>query len=152
MTVHRRRRATAALAVTLTLPLTLTLTSCNDDETPSSVASRAESAFESATAEAGRRLDEIKGGVDAKDEVTLGDPTTNAGDRTTVGITASNTTDSTKSFAVQVNFTDQDGNWLDTVVVTVPDVAAGESAKATARSTRALSGEVEAEVERAVRY
>ncbi|KUO21356.1 hypothetical protein AQJ91_09980 [Streptomyces dysideae] len=140
------------MAVTLTLPLTLTLTSCTDEETPSSVASRAESAFESATAEAGRRLDEIKGGVDAKDEVTLGDPTTNGGDRTSVEITASNTTDSTKSFAVQVDFTDQDGNWLDTVVVTVPDVATGESAKATARSTRALSGEVEAEVARAVRY
>ncbi|MET7487143.1 FxLYD domain-containing protein [Streptomyces sp. NPDC005538] len=139
------------------------LTGCSDDGTPSSVASKAASAVESvgsqaasavssATAEAGRRLDEVKNGVDAKDAVKLGAPATDSAGRSTVEITADNTADSAKSFAVQVEFKDAGGNLLDTVVVTVSDVAAGKSGKATARSNRELSGEVKAEVGRALRY
>ncbi|HLL35135.1 MAG TPA: hypothetical protein VK545_14885, partial [Streptomyces sp.] len=62
------------------------------------------------------------------------------------------TADSAKSFAVQVDFTDREGNFLDTVVTTVRDVPAGDERSATARSNRALDGDVKAEVERAVRY
>lgn len=150
---HRRRwTTTATLATTATVIAALTLTSCSDDDTPSSVASKAASAFASATAEAGRQLDDIKGGVDAKDAVRLGDPTTDSGGRTAVEVTVENTTDSTKSFAVQVNFRDENGDLLDANVVTVSDVAAGATGKATARSTRDLSGQVRAEVARAVRY
>ncbi|WP_367321889.1 hypothetical protein [Streptomyces sp. HUAS ZL42] len=158
MTAHRRRWATGVALAVLAL-----LTGCSDDESPSSVASKAASAaeslgsrageaLESATAEAGRRLDEVQNGVDAKDEITLGTPATDGDGRTTVEVTADNTADSTKSFAVQVDFEDPGGNLLDTVVVTVSDVPAGKSAKATARSTHALSGEVKAKVERALRY
>ncbi|WP_432194383.1 FxLYD domain-containing protein [Streptomyces sp. bgisy027] len=136
---------TVALAVTA-------LTSCSDDDTPASVASRAASAFASATAEAGRRFEDIKGGIDAKSSVQLGDTTTDSDGRASVEVTAENTTDSTKSFAVQINFKDQDGNLLDASVVTVSDVPANQSGKGTARSTRDLSGDVRAEVERAVRY
>ncbi|MFE5816094.1 FxLYD domain-containing protein [Streptomyces sp. NPDC056479] len=135
----------AALAVT-------TLTSCSDDDTPSSVASKAVSAYASATAEAGRQLDDIKGGVDVKGSVSLGDPTTDSDGRASVQVTAENTTDSTRSFAVQVNFKDDNDNLLDATVVTVSDVAGGKSGKGTARSTRDLSGDVRAEVARAVRY
>ncbi|MDF3142505.1 MULTISPECIES: FxLYD domain-containing protein [unclassified Streptomyces] len=150
---HRTRWTTAAiLTATATVAATLTLTSCSDDDTPSSVASKAASAFASATAEAGHRLDDIKGGIDAKDAVSLGDPTTNADGRTTVEVTAENTTDSTKSFGVQINFRDEDGNLLDAAVVTVSDVAAGQTGTGTARSTRDLGGEVKAEVARALRY
>lgn len=117
----------------------------------SSLASQASSALASATAEAGRRLDDIEGGVAAKGSVELGKPAA-AGDRTKVEVTAENSTDSTKSFAVQVDFTDQAGNLLDTVVLTVPDVPAGDSGKATARSNRQLTGEARAKVARAVRY
>ncbi|MDX3532463.1 FxLYD domain-containing protein [Streptomyces sp. ID05-39B] len=138
------------------------LTGCSDEDSPSGVASRAESAaaslasrategFASATAEAGRRLDGIKGGVDAKDDVKAGAPKAD-GDRSTVEVTATNTDDTTRSFSVQVDFTDAGGKWLDTVLVTVPDVPAGRTGTATARSTHQLSGEVKAEVPRAVRY
>ncbi|MGN9755784.1 FxLYD domain-containing protein [Streptomyces sp. SD31] len=151
---HRTRwNTTAVLTTTATVAATLTLTtSCTDDDTPSSVASKAASAFASATAEAGRRLDDIKGGVDAKDAVSLGDPKTDADGRTTVEVTAQNTTDSTKSFAAQINFRDTDGKLLDATVVTVSDVPPSETARATARSTRDLDGEVRTEVARALRY
>lgn len=152
MPAHRpRRRTTTTLLVTLALAVTA-LTSCSDDDTPASVASKAASAFASATAEAGRQFDEIKGGIDAKGSVQLGDTTTDSDGRASVEVTAENTTDSTKSFAVQINFKDQDGNLLDASLVTVSDVAANQSGKGTARSTRDLSGDVRAEVERAVRY
>ncbi|MXM64952.1 hypothetical protein GR925_16275 [Streptomyces sp. HUCO-GS316] len=152
----------------------LALAGCSDDESPSSVVSKAESAarsvggeataaasslaseaseaIASATAEAGQKLDDIKGGVDAKGSITLGSPDTDSDGRTTVQVTAENTTDSAKSFTVQVNFTDENGKLLDVAVLTVSDVPADGSGKATARSNRTLSGEVKAEVARAVRY
>lgn len=161
MTAHRTHRARRT-ALTATACAAV-LSGCADDTDPSSVASRAASAaesvgsragdaFASATAEAGRKLDSIKGGVDAKNEVKLGTPATDADGRTTVPVTATNRVDSTKSFAVQVDFKDASGNWKDTVVVTVPNVPATKSATATARSTHKLSGDVRAEVARAVRY
>ncbi|AYC39884.1 hypothetical protein [Streptomyces griseorubiginosus] len=148
----------AALALTGLTGLT-GLTACSDGDSPSSVASkvasaasRAGDAVSSATAEAGRRFDDIRNGVDAKDDVRLAAPTTAADGRTTVEVTATNRADSAKSFAVQVDFTGQDGKLLDVVVVTVSDVPAGGTGKATARSTHALSGKATAKVSRAVRY
>jgi hypothetical protein len=152
---HRTPWATTALLTATALAAALTVTACSDDDTPSSVssaASKAASAFASATAEAGRQLDEIKGGIDAKDAVKLGDPTTDSDGRTAVDVTVDNTTDSTKSFAVQVDFSDEDGNRLDSALVTVSDVAGGQTGKGTVHSNRDLSGEVKAEVSRAVRY
>ncbi|MFE5892125.1 FxLYD domain-containing protein [Streptomyces sp. NPDC002285] len=150
---HRTRwTTTAILTTTAAVVAALTLTSCGDEDTPSSVASQAASAFASATAEAGQQLDEIKGGVNAKGAIRLGDPATDSDGRTTVEVTAENTTDSTKSFGVQVNFRDEDGNLLDANVLTVSDVAAGKTGKGTVRSTRELAGDIRAEVARAVRY
>ncbi|MFC8365067.1 hypothetical protein ACFUIY_34965 [Streptomyces griseorubiginosus] len=148
----------AALALTGLTGLT-GLTACSDGDSPSSVASkvasaasRAGDAVSSATAEAGRRFDDIKNGVDAKDDVRLASPTTAADGRTTVEVTATNRADSAKSFAVQVDFTGRDGKLLDVVVVTVSDVPAGGTGRATARSTHTLSGKATAKVSRAVRY
>ncbi|MFF9279159.1 FxLYD domain-containing protein [Streptomyces griseosporeus] len=118
----------------------------------SSLASRGASALASATAEVRRRLDSVKGGVDARDDVKLGKPATDDDGRTTVRVTARNTADGKKSFAVQVDFLDGDGNLLDTVLVTVRDVAAGASGEATARSTHPLSGSVQVRVATALRY
>ncbi|MEV7884999.1 hypothetical protein ACWD3I_07915 [Streptomyces sp. NPDC002817] len=153
MTGYRRALAATVAAAALT-----GLTGCSDDDTPASVASRAASAasqgadvFASATAEVGERFDDIKNGVDVKDDVKLGTVTTSGG-RAEAEVSATNTAGSQKSFLVQVNFTDGDGNFLDSVAVTVSDVAAGSSGKATARSNRDLSGAVKAEVDRAVRY
>lgn len=150
------RWTTAALLTALALT---GLSACSDDDSPSSVASkvasaasRAGEAVSSATAEAGRRFDDIKNGVDAGDDVRLGTPATAPDGRTAVAVTAANSAGSAKSFAVQVDFTDGSGKLLDAVVVTVRDVPAGGSGKGTARSTRALSGDVRVKVSRAVRY
>lgn len=159
------RWTTAALLTALALTgLTgLTgLTACSDEHSPSSVASKVASAASragdtvaSATAEAGKRFDDIKNGVDAKDDVRLGRPATASEGRTTVAVTVANSEDSAKSFAVQVDFTDGTGKLLDAVVVTVADVPAGGTGKGTARSTHDLPGnvgDVRAKVARAVRY
>jgi hypothetical protein len=150
------RWTTAALLTTLALT---GLTACSDEDSPSSVASkvasaasRAGEAVSSATAEAGRRFDDIKNGVDAKDDVRLGTPATAADGRTTVEVTATNSADSAKSFTVEVDFTDRNGKLLDAVVLTVSDIPAGGSGKGTARSTHDLSGDVRAKVPRAVRH
>ncbi|MGW2615572.1 hypothetical protein [Streptomyces sp. NPDC001500] len=176
MAAHRTRRQKSALVTAACAAALLGaagLTGCSGEDTPSSVASKAASAaqsvggqataaasslasraseaYESATAEVNRRFDEIKGGVDAKDDVKLGTPGTD-GDRSTVEVTAANSAGSTKSFAVQVDFEDSGGNRLDTVLVTVSDVPAGKTGKAIARSNRTLSGAVKTEAVRAVRY
>ncbi|MFC0495773.1 FxLYD domain-containing protein [Streptomyces mutabilis] len=118
----------------------------------SSLASEGADAAASASAEAGRWLEGIRKGADVEADVRLGEPRTETGGRTAVEVTVRNTADSTKSLAVRVNLTGADGGLLDTVVVTVPDVPAGESARATARSSHDLSGEVRAVVARAVRH
>ncbi|MFJ6937932.1 hypothetical protein [Streptomyces sp. NPDC101132] len=118
----------------------------------SSLASEAGDVLASATAEAGKKLEEIKDGVDAKGDVTLGSAATDPDGRTTVKVTVRNTADSAKSFGVQVVFKDGSGKLLDTVVVTVDDVAAGKTGEGTAQSHRKLDGQVTAEVENALRY
>ncbi|MCL6667921.1 hypothetical protein [Streptomyces panaciradicis] len=117
-----------------------------------SLASQGASALASASAEAKRRLDEVKSGINAKDEVSLGAPASAGDGRITVPVTVHNTANSAKSFVVQVSFNDTKGNLLDTCVVTVDNVAAGKDGNATARSNRKLSGPVRAEVARALRY
>ncbi|MFE7855366.1 hypothetical protein [Streptomyces sp. NPDC057403] len=117
-----------------------------------SLASQGASALASASAEAKRRLDEVKNGVNAKDEVSLGAPASAGDGRITVPVTVHNTANSAKSFVVQVSLNDSRGNLLDTCVVTVDNVAAGKDGNATARSNRKLSGPVRAEVARALRY
>ncbi|MDN0200476.1 hypothetical protein [Streptomyces sp. S.PNR 29] len=169
MAVHRARRTTGAALTAVAAVLATALAGCSDDDNPvgdvarsaaseaseaaTSLASQAAEALASATAEAGRQLNEIKNGVDAKDDVRLGTPATASDGRTTVEVTARNTADSAKSFAVQVDFTDAGDQLIDVVVVTLKDVPAGESGRATARSTHDLPGdEVNTVVARAVRY
>ncbi|MEV5238947.1 hypothetical protein AB0K89_07520 [Streptomyces cinnamoneus] len=154
-----------AVGVAVAAMVTAGAAGCSDDGKPSggkvasaassaaaSLASQGAAALASATAEAQQKLDEVKNGVAAKDEVRLGTPTTGGDGRATVKVTAHNTADSAKSFAVLVKFTDKDGNLLDVTVVTVPDVAAKADGEATATGTRKLSGDVRAEVGSAVRY
>ncbi|MDT9699381.1 FxLYD domain-containing protein [Streptomyces sp. P17] len=154
----------AAAAALVAAVLAAGASGCSDDDNgaasdaaskaasaASSLASRGSDAVASATAKAGEALDSIKGGIDAKDEVELGKPGTDDG-RTTVTVTARNTSDDTQSFAVQVEFRDEDGKLVDVVVVTVSDVAANSSGTGTARSTHELSGSVKAEVGTALRY
>ncbi|MEV8535207.1 hypothetical protein [Streptomyces sp. NPDC051211] len=118
----------------------------------SAAASRASDAAASAAAVAKGKLDEIKDGVDAKEDVTLGTPSADGEGYTVVPVTVKNSDGSTKSFAVQVNFKDEAGNQLDTVVVTVTDVAGNATGQGTARSPHKLSGTVTAEIGTALRY
>ncbi|MER5829848.1 hypothetical protein ABT116_03275 [Streptomyces sp. NPDC002130] len=147
----------------MTLCLSAAVTGCGGDYSPSDTASKAESAVgsiaseaseavESATAEAQRRLDDIQDGTDVKADVQTGRTVTGSDGRVRTEVTARNTDDATRSFAVQVDFRDAGGQLVDTVIVTVDHVQAGHSATATARSTHDLSGEVRTEVARAVRY
>ena len=160
MTGNRTHRAPITIATVAALTALTALTGCSDDDdTPSSVASKAASiasqateVFASATAEAGKKFDDVKNGVDVKDDVTLGTPRTGSDGRTTVEVAVKNTADAQKSFLVQVNFKDGGGDLADAVAVTVSDVPAGGTKKATARSNRDLSGTVKTEVARAVRY
>ncbi|MEU2134387.1 FxLYD domain-containing protein [Streptomyces sp. NPDC018352] len=150
-------------AVLLATAVLSTAAGCSDGGSASSTASEAASAaasaasrgadvVASATAAAGEKLNNFKNGVNARSDVELGRPSTDGDGRATVKVTAKNSSDSKKSYAIQVNFRDASGNLLDTVVVTVDDVGAKASKDATARSNRKLSGEVEAEVGRALRH
>ncbi|MEU1308695.1 hypothetical protein ABZ419_07345 [Streptomyces cinnamoneus] len=168
MRAHASGWARGAVGVALTAIVTAGAVGCSDDGKPSgghgskvasaassaaaSLASQGAAALASATAEAQQKLNEVKNGVAAKDEVKLGTPTTGGDGRATVKVTAHNTADSAKSFAVLVQFKDKDGNLLDVTVVTVPDVGAKTDGEATATGTRKLSGDVRAEVGSAVRY
>ncbi|MFD0261293.1 FxLYD domain-containing protein [Kitasatospora indigofera] len=115
-------------------------------------ASEFASAAASAEAAASSALASVKGGLEAKGDLTLGDVTTDSQGRAQVQLTVKNGQSQSYRYSVQVNFTDQSGNVLDATVVSVPEVAAGQSAQATAVSNRDLSGDVKAVVARAVRY
>ncbi|MFI8369827.1 hypothetical protein [Streptomyces sp. NPDC085466] len=161
MTGRRVRGAAAGLLAGAVL---LGTAACSDDGNPvsgavseaaSAVASAAEGVTDAASeaaAKAEQQLSEVKDGVDARDEVRLGDPATDADGRTTVPVTVDNTDDQARSFAVQVTFKDGDGKLVDTVVVTISDVPAGKPGEGTARSTHKLSGSVTASVTTALRY
>ncbi|MFH8475068.1 hypothetical protein [Streptomyces sp. NPDC018000] len=117
-----------------------------------SAASRGSEVVASATAAAGEKLKGFKNGVNARSDVKLGTPSTGHDGRATTKVTVTNSADSAKSYAVQVNFRDPSGNLLDTVVVTIDDVGPKASKDATARSNRKLSGHVKAEVGTALRH
>ncbi|MFJ3964989.1 hypothetical protein [Streptomyces sp. NPDC090036] len=121
-------------------------------EAVSSAAAEASRAAESAAAVAKDKLAGVKDGVDAKDETSLGPVTTDADGYTTVPVTVQNTDDATKSFAVQVELKDEAGNLIDTVVVTITNVAGKGTGQGTARSTHKLSGTVTAQTGTALRY
>ncbi|MFD3452279.1 hypothetical protein ACFWVC_08860 [Streptomyces sp. NPDC058691] len=165
-TVNRWRAAHAAYAVAVLTGLTVmayAVSGCSDGVgTPSvdgsraasaasSLAARGGEALASATAAAASELARIKGGVNAKADVRLGAVTEEQG-KATVPVTAANNGAKPATYTVQVSFRDSGGNLLDAVVVTVPDVPAHGTARATARSHRDLTGTVKATVEAAVRH
>ncbi|WP_344548648.1 hypothetical protein [Streptomyces spororaveus] len=121
-------------------------------EAVSSADAEAERAASSGGGAAKDKLAEVKGGIDAKDQVSLGTVTTDSSGYTTVPVTVQNTDDATKSFAVQVEFKDEAGNLVDTVVVTITDVSGKGTGQGSARSTHKLSGTVTAQTGTALRY
>ncbi|RKE18900.1 hypothetical protein [Streptomyces sp. TLI_171] len=116
------------------------------------IGSAAASLGASAQAAASSALASVKGGLDAKDDVVLGSATTDSDGKLSVPLTVTNHGSQSGKYTIQVNFDDGSGNLLDATVVNVPEVAAGASAQATAKSNRSLTGAVTPEVANALRY
>src|SRR5690606_12289351 len=122
----RRGRAVAGAAA-LTALLVGVVAGCTGDgdgaEPPaSSAASRAAEAWESATAEAGKRFEEFTRGLDVGDDVTLGSVSVPDDGRASAEVTVRNTDDSARSFLVQYDFRDANGDLADVDLVYVGDV------------------------------
>ncbi|MFD5463552.1 FxLYD domain-containing protein [Kitasatospora sp. NPDC127059] len=114
--------------------------------------SSAEAEASSAISAASSAVAGIKGGLDAKGDVSVGSVSTGSDGKPQVQLTVTNHGQQSYRYVIQVNFTDGSGKLLDATAVTVDDVAAGGSAQATAHANRDLSGTVKAEVANAVRY
>ncbi|MER5350520.1 hypothetical protein ABT093_09335 [Kitasatospora sp. NPDC002551] len=115
------------------------------------LSSAAASAVASAQAAASSAIAGVKGGLDAKGDVAVGAVSFVDG-KAEVTLTVTNHEQEGNRYVIQVNFTDDSGNVLDVTAVTLPDVAAGQSTEAKARSNRDLTGSVKAVVANAVRY
>lgn len=109
------------------------------------------SAAASAEAAASSALGKVKGGLDAKADVTLGSVATSSDGKTEVPVTIANHDSKSRSYIIVVNFKNRSGNLADVIVLDVPEVAAGNPARATARSNRDLT-DVTSEVRDALRY
>ncbi|NEA59529.1 hypothetical protein G3I60_36555 [Streptomyces sp. SID13666] len=118
----------------------------------SAASSAAASAAASAQAAASSALENVKGGLDAKADVTLGPLTTGSDGRTDVPVKVTNHDAKSRRYTGLVNFKNQSGTVVDVSALNVPEVAAGATADATARSNRTLTGTVTAEVLSALRY
>ncbi|MER5960909.1 hypothetical protein [Streptomyces sp. NPDC002057] len=142
-------RRTTAAALTLAATTALALTGCDTvKETAGGIVSTATAAVASAAEE---KMNEVKDGVNATGDVTAGATRTD-GDRTVAEITATNPKDANADYTILVTFRDADGNFLDSVVVSIDGVAPGASKTGTARSNRTLSGEPKAEIGQALRH
>ncbi|MGW2251947.1 hypothetical protein ACWCXH_17350 [Kitasatospora sp. NPDC001660] len=116
------------------------------------VISSAQAQASAAISAASSALAGIKGGLDAKGDVAVGAVTIGSDGKAQAQLTVTNHGQQSYRYVIQVNFTDRSGQVQDATAVTVDDVAAGQSAQATAKSNRDLSGTVEAVVPNAVRY
>ncbi|MER5201690.1 hypothetical protein [Streptomyces sp. NPDC002825] len=145
-----RRTTAAALATTAALLVPLaSLTGCDSaTDKAGEIVSSATAAVASAAQE---KMNEVKDGVNAGDDVKAG-PTSTDGDRTVAQITATNPKDKTADYTIMVNFRDGNGNLLDAVVMNIDGVEAGKSKTGTARSNRTLSGATKAEIAQALRH
>ncbi|MFJ8041307.1 hypothetical protein ACIRBX_12460 [Kitasatospora sp. NPDC096147] len=115
-------------------------------------ASAASSAAASAQAAASSALASVKGGLDAKDDVKLGEVTADPDGKSSVPVTVTNSGSQPYKYTLTVNFQDSSGNLLDTALLSVPETAAGATSQATAKSNRTLSGTVTAKLGSALRY
>ncbi|MET9671805.1 hypothetical protein ABZY68_01750 [Streptomyces sp. NPDC006482] len=148
MRAHLRRRTTG-IALAASVLLTVTVTGCDAaKEAAGDIVSSATAAAASAAEE---KMNEVKDGVNATGDVNAGATSTD-GDRTVAEITATNPLDKTADYTVMVTFRDTDGNFLDSVVLSIAGVEAGKSKSGTARSNRTLSGDTKAEIAQALRH
>lgn len=148
-TPRTRLRRTTGIALTASALLTLTVTACDTvGDAAGDIVSSATAAVASAAEE---KMNEVKDGVNATADVKAGATSTD-GDRTVAEITATNPKDKNADYTVMVNFRDDDGNLLDSVVLNIDGVEPGASKSGTARSNRTLSGATTAEIAQALRH
>ncbi|MEV4504687.1 hypothetical protein [Streptomyces klenkii] len=106
----------------------------------------------SAEAAAEAALANVKGGLNATADVTLGSTATGSDGRAEVPVDITNHDTKSRRYTILIDFRDQSGNLLDAIVLEVPETTAGATSRATGRSNRNLAGTVTAEVRRALRY
>ncbi|MFF9849375.1 hypothetical protein [Streptomyces litmocidini] len=141
-----KRGTGTVLAATAAL---LALTGCDAaKDKAGQIVSSATAAVASAAQE---KMNQVKDGVNATGDVRAG-ATRADGDRTVAEITATNPKDQNADYTIMVNFRDAEGNFLDSVVLNINDVAPGKSRTGTARSNRTLSGGTKAEIAQALRH
>ncbi|MCT4354773.1 hypothetical protein M5362_16715 [Streptomyces sp. Je 1-79] len=145
-----RTLARAVCAAALLAPAVTGVAGCTDEnqQKAQDIVSTATAAVASAAQE---KMNAVKDGVKATEEVKAG-PTKTDGDRTTAEITATNPTDANADYTVWVNFRDGGGNLLDSVVLNIDAVEPGKSKTGTARSNRTLTGETKADINQALRH
>ncbi|MFE4617768.1 hypothetical protein ACFRJ7_16840 [Streptomyces sp. NPDC056747] len=142
-------RRITGIALSLAATTTLALTGCDTiADTAGDVVSSATAAVASAAEE---KMNEVKDGVNATADVKAGETSTD-GDRTVAEITATNPKDKNADYTIMVNFRDDGGNLLDSVVLNINGVEPGASKSGTARSNRTLSGATTAEIAQALRH
>ncbi|MFE5714798.1 hypothetical protein ACFQ7J_28765 [Streptomyces sp. NPDC056501] len=142
-------RRTTGIALSLAATTALALTGCDTiADTAGDVVSSATAAVASAAEE---KMNEVKDGVNATADVKAGETSTD-GDRTVAEITATNPKDKNADYTIMVNFRDDGGNLLDSVVLNINGVEPGASKSGTARSNRTLSGATTAEIAQALRH
>jgi hypothetical protein len=118
----------------------------------SAAASAGSSVLAGAQSEAASAFASATGGVDARDDVTLGTATPTSDGKLQVPVTAANRGSGSARFTVQVNFKDASGALQDTAVLTIGPVAQGQTGTGTAVSHRSFSGTVTPSVGVALRY
>ncbi|MGW1988750.1 hypothetical protein [Embleya sp. NPDC001921] len=153
-------------ALSIAAALVLTSAACGDDNDGggdgkavptaiesalNSAGSDAKDALSSASAAAASKLKEIKGGLDATADASVG-PIRTDGDRTVAEVTVVNNTAKTVDYTLSVEFRDAGGKLLDAIVMNIEDVEAGTQAKGTAKSNRKLTDANKAEIGHAVRH
>lgn len=131
--------------------LALGTAACSEEDQPKDLRDAA-SSVQSALDRAGDEFNDIKNGVDADNDVKVGPVRIDGDGRATAEVTATNTGDSSADFLIQVEFRKPDNDLVDTVVMTIDNVAPGETGTGTARSNFDLDADVTASVPRALRH
>ncbi|MET9433395.1 hypothetical protein [Streptomyces sp. NPDC006551] len=139
-------RPRARVLVTVTTLLALSSTACTEEDR-----ARVGDAVSSATAAAASRMGEITDGVNATADVKAG-PVRAEGGRTVADVTVTNPQDRNADYTIMVNFRNDGGDLLDSVVLNIGGVAPSTSKTGTARSNRSLSGATKAEIGQALRH
>ncbi|MEU8134824.1 hypothetical protein [Streptodolium elevatio] len=148
---RRGRWGTSVGALSVAAVLALGTTACGEDSNPDDVRD-AVSSVESALNRAGDEFDDFKNGVDAKNQVQVGQTVKDADGRFSVPVTVANTGDKEADFLIQIEFRDASGDMVDTIVMNIDNVAPGQQGDGTARSHVKPAENVTAQVSRALRH